>query len=105
MEDNDYEAVFHESQGEKSVLFTPEGEVISSETEINTNSLPEAMLAYISEHLQNKKIDEAEMVATATGNITYEIEVEGKDYIFDGTGKFLKIEEEDGDAEEGDEKD
>lgn len=99
MEDNDYEATFHESQGEKSVLFTPEGEVISSETEINTNSLPEAMTAYIAEHLNNKKIDKAEMVVTATGSITYEVEIEHQDYVFDGAGKFLKIEKEEGDKD------
>jgi|GEM_PF-4885434 len=100
MEDNDYEATFHEAQGEKSVLFTPEGEVISSETEVNSNSLPEAMTAYIAEHLKGKKIEKAEMIVTATGSITYEIEIGDQDYIFDGAGKFLKIEEEEADEKD-----
>lgn len=97
MEENGYEATFQETQGEKSVLFTPEGNVISSETEINTNSLPEAMTAYIADHLKDKKLGKAEMVVTTTGSITYEIEIEGKNYIFDGAGQFLKTEEEEGD--------
>lgn len=100
MEENDYEATFQQNEGEKSVLFTPEGDVISSETEINTNSLPEAMSAYVSDHMRDKKITKAQMVVTATGSITYEIEIEGKDYIFDGTGKFLKTEEEEGDEKD-----
>lgn len=94
MEENDYEATFPFEVGEKSVLFTPEGEVISSETDIQSNSLPEAALNYISQNLNGKKIEEAEMITTATGSITYEIEAEGKEYLFDGSGNFIKIEEE-----------
>jgi hypothetical protein len=104
MEDQNYEATFQHSDGRKSVVFSPNGEVLSSETEINVNSLPEAMTAYIAENLKDKKIEDAEMVITASGGITYEIEIEDKDYIFDGAGKFINIEEENGE-DEGDDKD
>ncbi len=97
MEDGNYEANFQENKNEKSVLFSPQGELISSETEVNTHSLPEAMNAYLDEKLKGKKIGTAVMVVTPGGSITYEIEVDEKDYIFDGAGKFLKIEEEEGD--------
>ena len=93
MEENDYEASFQLAGVKKSVVFTPEGEDVSSETEINVNSLPEAMTSYIASHLKGKKIDEAVMGTTRSREITYEIEVEGKDYIFDGSGNFLKTEE------------
>jgi hypothetical protein len=93
MEENNYEASFQLAGVKKSVVFTPEGEDVSSETEINVNSLPETMTNYIASNLNGKKIDEAVMGLTASGGITYEIEVEGKDYIFDGSGNFLKTEE------------
>lgn len=93
VEGTDYKATFKAEQGEKSVLFSADGDILSSKTEINTNSLPEAMLAYISSKLNGKKTGKAVMSASETGNIAYEIEVEGKQYIFDGSGNFLKIEE------------
>jgi hypothetical protein len=97
MEGNDYEATFKYEAGEKSVLFTPEGEVISAETDINSNSLPEAMLKYISKNLQGKKIERAQMITTASGSITYSVTANGQEYVFDGSGNFLKIEEKEGD--------
>lgn len=93
MEGNDYEATFKYEVGEKSVLFTPEGEVISAETDINSNSLPEAMLNYISKNLQGKKIERAQMITTAAGSITYSVTAGQQEYIFDGSGNFLKIED------------
>jgi len=99
VEDGGYEASFQWAGAEKSVLFTPEGEDISSETEINVNSLPESMTKYIASHFQGKKIDEAVMTVTRSGGITFEIEVEGKDYVFDGSGNFLKIEQPEPDEE------
>jgi len=96
MEGNDYEATFKYEAGEKSVLFTPEGEVISAETDINSNSLPEAMLNYISKNLEGKKIERAQMITTTTGSITYAVTAGGKEYVFDGSGNFLKIEEKEG---------
>ena len=98
-EDGGYEAAFQWAGVEKSILFSPEGEEISSETEINVNSLPESMTSYISSHFQGKKIDEAVMNVTRSGGITFEVEVEGNDYIFDGSGNFLKTEEPEPDEE------
>jgi hypothetical protein len=67
--------------------------MLVSETTINTNSLPEAMTAYIAEHLKDKKMDQALMVITGTGGITYEIKSAGKQYVFSGEGHFLQIKE------------
>ncbi|HZV43195.1 MAG TPA: hypothetical protein VFF90_01890 [Saprospiraceae bacterium] len=57
------------------------------------------MTNYIASHFQGKKIDEAVMTVTRSGGITFEIEVEGKDYVFDGSGNFLKIEQPEPDEE------
>lgn len=97
MEGNDFEATFSYEAGEKSVLFTPEGEVISAETDINSNSLPEAMLNYIAKNMEGKKIERAQMITTASGSITYSVTANGQEYVFDGSGNFLKIEEKEGD--------
>jgi len=96
MEGNEYEATFKFEAGEKSVLFTPEGEVISAETDINANSLPEAMLNYIAKNLDGKKIERAQMITTTTGSITYSVTASGQEYVFDGSGNFLKIEDKEG---------
>ena len=92
MEGTDYKVTFEAEQGLKSVLFSAHGDILSSKTEINTSSLPEAMLAYISSKLNGKKTGQAIMSVSETGNIEYEIELEGKQYVFDGSGNFLRIE-------------
>ena len=96
-EDTKYKATFKDEQGDKSVFFSADGDILSSKTELNINSLPEAMLAYISSKLNGKKMGKSVMTASETGNITYEIETEGKQYIFDGSGNFLRIEKIEGD--------
>lgn len=92
-EGTNYKATFKAEQGDKSVFFSADGDILASTTELNIHSLPEAMLAYISSKLHGKKMGKAVMSASETGNITYEIEVEGKQYIFDGSGNILKINE------------
>ncbi len=97
MEGTEYEVTFRDSVSEKSILYDAAGTEIKSETSVNSNSLPEGVLQYAKENLAGKTIEQAQMVVTAEGSITYEIEVEGKDYVFSGDGKFLKMEEPEAD--------
>ena len=97
MEGTEYEVTFRDSVSEKSIIYDAAGTEIKSETSVNSNSLPEGVLQYVKDNLAGKTIDQAYMVVTAQGSITYEIEVEGKDYVFGGDGKFQKIEEPEGD--------
>jgi hypothetical protein len=48
------------------------------------------VINYLQANYANKKIKESAKITSAAGIITYEAEVEDKDLIFDGNGKFLK---------------
>jgi len=100
VEEGNYEATFQDSTGEKSVTFAPDGHVLVSESTVQQNSLPEGVNQYIADHLQGKKIDHAQMVLTTSGVLTYEVEVEGQEYIFSGDGKFKEIEKAEADEKD-----
>ena len=87
-----FEATFRDTLSQRLVLFSPDGEVVLAETGLNPNSLPEGVLNYINANLKDKTIESAKMVITTAGSITYEIRVEGKDYIFSGDGTFMSSE-------------
>ncbi len=101
MENSKYEAEFKENNVETSAIFEANGTYVQTEVEIAVSSLPEAVREYVSKNLAGKKIKEAAKIIDAKGTITYEAEVGGKDYIFDASGVFLKI-DSDGDDDKDD---
>lgn len=74
-----------------SALFTPNGEFVGSETEINPSKLPAAAKEYVAK-LNEGKIKEASLNKDATGTITYEADIEDGTLLFDASGQFLKKE-------------
>jgi len=92
-EDGNYEANWGGKSGEdNSVQFTPSGAFIEMVKAIPVSSLPSSVSVYISEHYKGSKITEAGKVTDATGKISYEVELKGKDLIFDENGNFVKVE-------------
>lgn len=89
-EHTNYEAGFKVNGTETSVLITPSGNILETETEMSTNSLSAPIKAYITKNYPNQKIKEAAKIKDAKGILTYEAEINGKDLIFDNKGKFLK---------------
>ncbi|WP_185204571.1 PepSY-like domain-containing protein [Chryseobacterium sp. C3] len=89
-EDGNYEAGFKVKETETSVVITPSGNILETETEMSINSLSAPIKAYITKNYPNQKIKEAAKITDAKGIITYEAEISGKDLIFDKNGKFLK---------------
>ncbi|MFM2225476.1 MAG: hypothetical protein RJA07_1678 [Bacteroidota bacterium] len=85
-----YEAEFSINKVETSALFSPAGQWLQTETAIKIDVLPISVIEYISKNLAGKKIKEAAKTIDAKGNITYEAEVGGEDYIFDAKGNFLR---------------
>ncbi len=92
-EDGNYEANWGGKSGEdNSVQFTPSGTFIEIVKAILVNSLPEPVIVYVNEHYKSTKITEAGKVTDAAGKTSYEVEVKGKDVIFDENGNFVKAE-------------
>jgi len=92
-EDGNYEANWGGKSGEdNSVQFTPSGEFIEIVKAIPVSSLPQNTVSYVKEHYKEAKITEAGKVTDAKGKTSYEVEIHGKDVIFDENGNFVKEE-------------
>lgn len=92
-ENGNYEANWGGKSGEdNSVQFSPSGTFIEIVKAIPVNKLPQAVAPYIKAHYNNAKISEAGLVTDANNKISYEVEVKGRDLIFDENGNFVKAE-------------
>ena len=91
-EKGNYEANWGGKSGEDtSVMFTPAGVFIEEVDAIKITDLPASVAAYVKEHYKGAKISEAGRVTDAAGKKMFEAEVKGKDFIFDESGKFIKV--------------
>lgn len=88
-EGKNYEAGFEKSKVHHSVLFNAEAKIIETEVNVKLIDLPKKSLSYIKEHYKNQKIDEVAKIVTNDGTILYEIEIQGKDIIFDQNGTHI----------------
>lgn len=104
MENSKYEAEFKESGAETSAIFEANGTYVQTDVEIAVSSLPGGVSQYVTKNLKGEKIKEATKITDAKGTITYEAEVGGKDYIFDASGVFLKIDSDGPDDKDEDDK-
>ncbi|MBK9983560.1 MAG: PepSY-like domain-containing protein [Saprospiraceae bacterium] len=100
MEDGNYEASFKEEKMETSVIISPDGNVVETETSVDAAMLPQPVNDYVASQLGGKKISSAEKIVSATGMVSYEVEVGETDYLFDSNGQFTGKEAE----EKGEEK-
>ena len=85
-----YEAGFKQDGNTMSVLIDKDGVLAETETGIKVTALPAPVLAYVKAHYTGKAIKEGAKITRADGTVTYEAEVDGKDVIFDASGKFIK---------------
>jgi hypothetical protein len=92
-ENTNYEAEFDFEKTEMSASFDDKGNCLETESDIKTNDLPAAIRSYLEKNAPGKKIKEAAKITDASGKITYEAEVNKRDYIFDAQGNFLSSEE------------
>ena len=92
-EKGNYEANWGGKDGEaNSVQYTPSGEFIEIVKAIPAHELPALVMSYIKEHYKNHKLGDIGRVLDAQGKTSYEVEINGKDVIFDENGKFIKEE-------------
>ena len=89
-EDANYEAEFDVNKTETSADIDANGNILETETEIETSALPKGVAEYVTKNLGGKKIKETAKITDAKGVVTYEAEVDKADYIFDSNGAFVK---------------
>jgi len=92
-ENGNYEANWGGKDGEaNSVQYTQSGKFIEMVKEISTKDLPQGVLSYLKDHYKTSKFGDVGKVTDANGNISYEIEINSKDVVFDQNGNFIKEE-------------
>lgn len=89
-ENGDYEAGFTVDKIENSVLLDAKGNMLETEVAIETNKLSKEILAYVAKSYAGKKIKGAAKINSTKEGVIYEVEINGKDVLFDETGKFLR---------------
>ncbi|MBB2145364.1 hypothetical protein GM921_07710 [Pedobacter sp. LMG 31464] len=85
-EETNYEAEFKLNGKETSEVYTANGVVTETETEIKVAEFPDA----VKMKLKGQKITEAAKITKADGTVIYEAEVNGKDLLFDAKGNPVK---------------
>ena len=90
-EKGNFEANWGGKSGEEnSALFTPSANFVEITIAIPVSQLPANIAPYINMQYSSAKIREAGKVADAAGKNMYEVEIKGKNLIFDEKGVFLK---------------
>ena len=89
-EKDKYEANFKQNSKTMSALFLSDGKLVETELDIKPATLPAPVLTYLSSHYKGVKVKEAAVITKASGEITYEAEVNGKDLIFEKNGTLVK---------------
>ena len=92
-EKGNYEANWGGQDGEaNSVTYTPSGTFVEIVKAIPVSQLPQSANNYIKQHYQTAQFGDVGKVLDAQGKISYEVEINGKDVIFDSNGSFVKSE-------------
>ncbi|MEO6130535.1 MAG: PepSY-like domain-containing protein [Saprospiraceae bacterium] len=99
MEEGNYEAIYMLEKNETSVILTPEGTLVQTETEVDEKLLPDNIKNYVASQLGGKKITSATAIEKPAGGTSFEVEVDKVDYLFDATGQYIGKEEEEKDED------
>jgi hypothetical protein len=89
-----WEAKYKEGDEKGAVSFDASGEITETELVIDEVQLPNSPIIpeYIKTNYPGEKIQGCEKIILANGTVTYEIQITGKELVFDDRGKFLAIE-------------
>jgi uncharacterized membrane protein YkoI len=105
-EGDNYEAEFLENGKEMSVVYDPQGNLIETETEIETDVLPTGIFTYINENHPNSELEEAESVENQDGQF-FEVTIEDEndieiELLFDPDGVMISstVEEDNSETED-----
>lgn len=88
-EKGSYEAEFEFNKTEMSVLIDVKAGILETETKIKVIELPKTIIDYCKQNFK-EEIKEASRIVDSKGTITYEVEINKMDELFDNSGKFIK---------------
>ena len=91
-----WEAKYKDGKETGAVSFNDKAEVTETELVIAESQLPNGSVIadYIKSHYTGEKLQRCEKVTKSNGTITYEIQITGKEIVFDGEGKYLSEEKD-----------
>ena len=91
-----WEAKYKEGAEVGAVSFDANGSVTETELVIAKEQLPDgsAIPDYIATNYPKEKIQSCEKITLANGTVTYEIQITGKELVFDQAGNFLEEEKD-----------
>jgi hypothetical protein len=97
-EDGNYEADFKTNDVKQTVVLSPAGKIIETETEINPTELPVPVQAKLESKYHGLKVKEAEKIVTDT-ETRYEAEIDSADKELEihltADGTIIKVKSED----------
>jgi hypothetical protein len=91
-----WEAKYRDGEEKGALSFNDKAEVVETELVITENQLPNASVIpdYIKSYYPNENIQGCEKITKQNGTNTYEIQITGKEIVFDGEGKYLSEEKD-----------
>lgn len=92
-----YEVELISNKKKTSIVYDEKGKLIETETSLKPSELPKGASDFIMSNFKGKNPTEASKIIDAEGKISYEVEIDHLDYIFDDKGTFLKQEEDEAD--------
>jgi len=98
--DGMYEASFDIKKVETSLLISWDGTLVHTETEIEASAVPANIMDYITKHHPTSGISEASRIIDLTSKVTYEIEADDIEYVFDAYGVILSQELDEDDTDD-----
>lgn len=89
-EDANYEANFKENGKTMSAVIDKHGTILETETVVTLQELPQTAKVYVEKHYKGKKLKEIAKIDKAGGEVNYEVNVNGKDVLFDASGNPME---------------
>lgn len=86
-----WEAKYKDGEEKGAVSFNDKAEVVETELVISESQLPNASVIpdYIKAHYPNENIQGCERISKQDGTHTYEIQITGKEIVFDAEGNYI----------------
>lgn len=84
-----YEADYVVNEIGATLIFDQGGTFLESEKRIGFQEIPHSIQQYVASSMPGKKISQASRIVTGTGDMSYEMIIDGKEYYFDPQGKPL----------------
>lgn len=95
-----YEASFVVKKVETSLVISWDGTLVQTEKDIEVSAVPDNIMAYIKKHHPNSGISEASRIIDLTSKVTYEVEADDIEYVFDAFGVLLSQELDEDDTDD-----